>query len=274
MRRHLPLRIAATMAAGTFLCGCPNPNLYTTPRTLNPGDIQVQIAAEGIGASYNQTTTSPNPNGTGTVTQTTSASFALPMVPTAGIRFGLADGLELGARVANFDTLAGDLKVRLLKGSLDLAVDPGLQFIYLGSISSTDSAGNSTSVSAGVVYFHVPLLVGFNVSPTVSLIATPGFVYALSTASVNASSSTSSSTQAALSSGVMGRLGFGVNIRTSKKLSIQPEITFMKDFQNDEVLFYIFGLGFNIGAQPDYSDIGGGGSAPPAPAAPPAAPTQ
>jgi hypothetical protein len=254
------------MTASVFLCGCPNPNLYTTPRTLNPGDLQVQIAAEGIGASFNQTTTTPNANGTGSTSQTTTASFALPMVPTAGIRYGLVDGFELGARVANFDTLAADGKIRLLKGTLDLAVDPGLQFIYLGGVSSTDSNGQTTSASAGIVYLHVPLLVGFNVSPTVSLIATPGFVYAALFGSV--SSGASQTQQAALSSGVMGRLGLGVNIRTSKKLSLQPEITFMKAFQNNDALLYIFGLGFNIGAQPDYSDLGGGGEA--APGAPPA----
>jgi hypothetical protein len=45
----------------------------------------------------------------------------------------------------------------------------------------------------------------------------------------------------------------------------------MKAFQNTDALLYIFGFGFNIGAQPDYSDLGGGGGPPP-PAAPVAAP--
>jgi hypothetical protein len=245
------------LASGAFLCGCPNPNLYTTPRTLNPGDVQLQVAAEGIGATFNTTTTTQNADGT-TTTQPSTASFLVPMIPT------------VGARVANFDTLAGDAKIRLLKGTVDLALDPGLQFIYLAGISSTDSQGNAETVGAGVFYFHVPLLIGFNVSPTVSLIASPGFVFSVATASVDTSDNTQ---EAALSSGVWGRLGFGVNIRTSKKVSIQPEITFMKDFQNDNILLYIFGLGFNIGAQPDYSDIGwGGGSAPSPPPPPPPPP--
>ena len=268
MRLYRLMRVVTLLAAGCLLSGCPNPNLYTTPRTLNPGDFQVQVAAEGIGANFNSTTTTPNANGTGTTTQTSSASFLLPMIPTVGVRYGVAEGFEFGARVANFDTIAADGKIRLLKGTLDLALDPGLQFIYLGSISSSDSQGNSTSASVGVIYFHVPLLVGFNVSPTVSLVASPGFVYAVTTANVSSSNQTQ---EATLSSGILGRLGFGVNIRTSKRLSIQPEITFMKAFQNTDALLYIFGLGFNIGAQPDYSDLGGGG-APPPPAAPVAAP--
>jgi len=171
MRVDWPLPIATLATACALLCGCPNPNLYTTPRTLNPGDLQLQIAAEGIGASYNSTTSTPNASGTGSTSSTTTASFVLPMVPTVGLRYGVVDGFELGARVANFDTLAADGKIRLLKGTLDLAVDPGLQFIYLGSISTSDGQGNTSSVSAGVVYFHVPLLVGLNVSPNVSLVA-------------------------------------------------------------------------------------------------------
>jgi hypothetical protein len=204
MRLHWPLRLLTLLAAGSTLCGCPNPNLYTTPRTLNPGDLQLQVAAEGIGASFNTSTTTENANGNGTTTQSSSASFLLPMIPTIGVRYGVAEGFELGARVANFDTLAGDAKIRLLKGTVDLALDPGLQFIYLGGVSSTDSQGNTQSVSAGVVYFHVPLLIGFNVSPTVSLVASPGFVYAVTTASVDTSNQQQ---EAALTSGVLGLRG-------------------------------------------------------------------
>ncbi|MGO9839107.1 MAG: hypothetical protein ACLP1X_33405 [Polyangiaceae bacterium] len=203
MRLHRPLYAATLIGTSFLLCGCPNPNLYTTPRTLNPGDVQFQVAAEAFGASLQSTTTTTNADGT-TSPQTTSVSVFTPTVPTIGVRVGVADGLELGARIANFDTLAGDAKIRLLKGTLDLAIDPGLQFIYLGSISTNDGQGNTSSTSVGIMYFHVPLLIGFNVSPNVSLIATPGFVYALATANESADSTTQ---QATLSTGVLGRLG-------------------------------------------------------------------
>ena len=185
MRLYRPLSIATLVATSFLLCGCPNPNLYTTPRTLNPGDVQFQVAAEAFGATLQSTSTVTNADGT-TSPQTTSVSVFTPTVPTIGVRIGVADGFEVGARIANFDTLAGDLKIRLLKGTLDLAIDPGLQFIYLGSITTSDGNGNSTSASVGIMYFHVPLLVGFNVSPTVSLVASPGFVYALATANERA----------------------------------------------------------------------------------------
>jgi hypothetical protein len=243
----LALRLAGCAAAAAFLPGCPNPDLYTTPRTIDPGTVQFQVALEGIGASYNgtqQTTTTNSAGNTTTQQQTVSESFFLPMVPTVGVRVGLADGLELGARIPNLDSLAADLKVRLLKGTLDLAIDPGLQGFYL---SVGDTGG-------GILYFHVPLLVGFNVSKSVSLVATPGIGFAV--ASVSGDNGNSQQ-QVAGTSGVLGRLGFGVNIRLSKKFSLQPEVTFMKAFADTDALIYVFGLGFNVGAQPDYSDLDG-----------------
>jgi hypothetical protein len=259
------VRLAACSAAAALLPGCPNPDLYTTPRTLDPGAVQVQVALEGIGASYNSTSTSTNANGQPVSTQVSESIF-LPMAPTVGVRVGVADGVEVGARIPNLDSLAGDVKVRLLKGQFDLAVDPGLQGFYL-------SVGDA---SLGVMYLHLPLLVGLNLSKSVTLVASPGIAYAILTGSE--SGGNGSQQVAGGTSGVIGRLGFGVNLRLAKKFSIQPELTFMKAFQNDNALIYVFGLGFNIGAQPDYSDLDPStapalpGEAPAAPAAPAPAP--
>jgi hypothetical protein len=260
------LAAGACAAFAALLPGCPNPNLYTTPRTLDPGAVQVQVAPEMFGASFTETTstTATASNGTTTTTtQTTPASFLLPTVPSVGIRAGLADGVEIGGRIPNFDSLAADLKLRLVKGAIDVAVDPGIQFYYLAF-----SAGDGTSESFGVVYLHAPLLVGLNLSKSVSIVASPGFVYTIATASVNDGSNVQ---QVAGTTGVMGRMGVGFNIRPSKKFSIQPELTFMKAFQNTDALIYVFGLGLNFGAQPDYSDLDTSGSTPAAPTAAPAA---
>jgi hypothetical protein len=247
MKVDVSLRIAACAGVALLLPGCPNPNLYTTPRTLDPGKVQFQVAPEAFGATFNQTTTNNSTNPP--TTQTNSESFLLPAVPTIGIRAGIVDGFELGARLPNFDSLGLDGKIRLVKGSIDLAVDPGVQFYYF-SVSS-----NGNGVGLGVFYLHVPLLVGFNVSKAVTLVASPGFVYALA----SASASSGSNTQAvAGTTGVMGRIGIGVNVRASKRFSVQPELTFMKAFQDTDALMYMFGLGFNIGAQPDYSDLEAG----------------
>ena len=46
-------RLAVASAGLVFLlAGCPNPNTYTTPRTLDPGQVQWQVAAEVIGVDY------------------------------------------------------------------------------------------------------------------------------------------------------------------------------------------------------------------------------
>jgi hypothetical protein len=217
MRLHWPFRIAASVAAVVCLCGCPNPNAYTTPRTLNPGALQWQVAAEGWGATFNQ----PVPNSSGVGVHTESVSIFTPTLPSFGIRYGLSDGFELGARVSNLDSLSGDLKVRLLKSTFDLAVDPGVQFYYL-SVSTTDASNQNVSESAAVFYFHLPVLLGVNFSEGFSVVLSPGVTYALATATVNAGNNTQ---QAAGSTGLMARGGIGFDIRFSKKFALHPEFT-------------------------------------------------
>jgi hypothetical protein len=254
MRLDWPLRIATPALAALLLCGCPNPNTYTTPRTLNQGDLQLQVAAEAFGASFNQTV--PNQN-VGTHTET--ASVFTPVLPTVGVRYGLADGFELGARVTNLDSLSLDGKIRLIKGTFDLAVDPGVQGYYL-SVSGSDAANQTTNSSAAVFYFHVPVLLGLNLSEATSIVLSPGFTYGAATTSITSGNNTQ---QAGGATGVMGRLGAGVDIRLSKKFALHPEITFIKSFTDSEALLYLFGLGFNIGAQPDFSDMRGAPEAAP-----------
>jgi hypothetical protein len=229
--------------AALLLCGCPNPNTYQTPRTLDPGKVQVNIAAEGIGANY------------------AGGSVWAPMLPTVGLRVGVLDGFDLGFREQNFDSLGMDAKIRLLKSTFDLALDPGLQGFYL----------NVNGVGAGVFYFDLPVLLGINFSRSVSLVLSPGVVYDLLTANVSSSSGVSGS---ATATGWLGRLGVGIDFRVSKKLAIHPEVTLLDNF-GDGATIWVFGIGFNVGAQPDYSDIGGGDSNDaPAPSAAPADSTQ
>jgi hypothetical protein len=254
MRLDRLTRIAGAFAAPLLLCGCPNPNTYTTPRTLDPGKVQWQIAPEAIGVNYNQTV-----NGT-----TQSASAILPMVPTFGARVGMVDGFDMGFRLTNLDSASVDGKIRLVKSQFDVALDPGLQGFYV----------SANGTAAGVLYMHLPVLLGLNLSENVSIVASPGVVYAVVTSTTNSGSGVQG---AATASGLFGRLGVGMDFRTSKTFAIHPEITFMRQFSDIDALIYVFGIGFNIGAQPDYSDLaagatgdgsGGGGAAPPASAAP------
>jgi hypothetical protein len=191
------------------------------------------------------------------------------MVPSFGVRYGIADGFELGAHAQNFDSLEADLKIRLLKGTLDLAVDPSAQGFYY-SVTV-----HNTSTSIGVTYLHLPLLVGFNLSKSVSIVASPGFAWALVSGSVTDAGGTQG---ASATSGAIGRLGVGFDFRIGQHFALHPEVTFLKAFSSTDAVFYVFGLGFNFGAMPDYSDLegrgGGGNSPPPPPSGQPAAPAQ
>jgi hypothetical protein len=243
----------ASVGVVLAVSGCPNPNTYTTPRTLDPGKVQWQVAPEVIGVNYKTTNGSTDANGN---LVKTNAGGVLPMLPSFGMRIGLADGLELGLRAPNLEPAAADAKIRLVKGSFDMALDPGLQF-YFGS-----SNGNGYAT----VFLHAPLLLGFNLSEKTSIVLSPGLVYAQNTASgVVATAVTGSSAVA----GFMGQLGVGVDFRTSHRFSVHPEITVMQQFTGSQDLFLVVGgIGFNFGAQPDYSDLRGDAGPPAEPTAP------
>jgi hypothetical protein len=220
--------------------GCPNPNTYTTPRTLDRGTVQSQVAVEGIGvdykARYGSTDSNANPI-------KTDVLAGLPVFPTFGVRFGAAEGLEIGLRLPNGEPFAADAKIRLLKGPVDVALDPGLQ-LYLGSAN-----GNSFAA----LNLQAPALLGFNFSRDYSLVLSPGLAYAQNTATnVYATGVAGSSTAA----GFMARLGIGFDYRVSRRLAIHPEVTLMRQFTGSEdLLLCVGGIGFNFGAQPDYSDL-------------------
>ncbi|HLK88728.1 MAG TPA: hypothetical protein VKZ18_02475 [Polyangia bacterium] len=236
-----------------FLTGCPNPNTYTTPRTIGSGNIQHSLAAEAWGFSI----PASSAYSTG---ETLSATF--PTLPTYTLRIGLGDSWEIAARLANMSSLGGEIKWNFLRsGTLDLAIDPSIQYFHL---SVSDSNNSNTSLSVG--YLHLPILVGINFSRAVSLVLTPGVTYGF--ASATDSSTTSGTNQAEATTGAIARFGIGFDFRMTSSFALHPEITFLRGLGTEQTILYMFGLGFNFGSMPNYDDVGGG----PAPAPPPSAP--
>lgn len=225
-----------------FLAGCPNPQTYGTPRTLDPGKWQVVVAAEAFGVSGDTTRT----NSSGQVT-TERQSFYFPNLPSAGARVGLADRVDFGFGLKNLYSPTLDLKVNFLKTKyFDMSVDPMINYIFVAGGS------NANGGTLQLFYFHVPLLLGINFSEAVSLVLTPGFVYGLAIGTGSASNATGSF----FGSAPWLRFGGGVNIRVNRKIALQPEVTMMKSFSaetaNATALFFGFGVSFLN--QPDYSE--------------------
>jgi hypothetical protein len=245
VRAGLASRVGFLAASSMVLFGCPNPNTYTTPRTIGSGHFQGSIAAEAWG--YIPTGSAND------APQTHSETY--PTAPTVTVRLGLGDRWEIGARVANVSSLGGDLKYNFLKSSrIDLALDPAFQIFELEENNTDGSSQTAT-------FFHVPLLVGVNVSPTVSLVFTPGASWGFTSGGMisfrNATGQVGSTT------GAIWRFGVGADFRMTPRFAFHPEITFLRGLGTN--IIYMAGLGFNFGAMPSYDDVGGG----PPPAPPP-----
>jgi hypothetical protein len=240
------LRLAALVAtpvALVVLTGCPNPNTYGTPRTVPAGKVQMVASLEGVGVSTSSQSSTVN----GATTTVAGESFYAPTAPSVGVRIGLTDSLDLGLRLSELSSLQADAKFNFLKSNVfDMAVAPGLQGAYV-------SAGGT---SLGLVYINLPLILGINFSHAATLVLTPGFTYAVATASVADGSGTGAF---ANGSAPLIRMGVGFNIRIGNQFALQPEVTALKGFNDLGALYWNFGLGFLIGtsknAMPNYDDV-------------------
>ena len=155
-------------------------------------------------------------------------------------------------------SLGTDVKWNPFKSSgIDLAIDPAFQIFEL---TLNEGTGNET---LRVAYLHVPLLVGLNISRTVSLVLAPGVTWGFVSGSV--ASSSSGTDRASATTGAIGRFGIGADFRLMPGFALHPEITCFRGLGTDNTIIYMAGIGFNFGAMPNYDDVGGG----PPPSPPP-----
>jgi len=237
---------------GLFATGCPNPNTYGTPRTVPKGKVAHTIASEAIGYRITRR------DAYVTESEPRNHSTAIPVMPSYMLRVGIVDRLDFGFRAANFTSLGIDLKLNFVRTpSFDLALDPMVQ--WAGLVVDT-------------THYHLPLLIGINLSDSFSIVATPGIMYA--TSELDKTLDLAEASQIMGTTGLSARFGLGFNARVSPKFAIQPELTFMRalnpptDTEFENVTIFVFGVGFNIGNLPDFSDANG--EPPPAPASAPA----
>ena len=222
-------RLGALGVIGALCTGCPNPQTYGTPRTTPTGKIQHSVAAEGVGVASEL------------------GSAAVPTFPTYTLRVGLADSLDIGARVANFTSLGADVKWNFIKSdSFDMAMDPGFQFFRIGGVSV---AHGSSTDSLTILYLNAPLMFGINLGDSVSIVPTAGVTWAWASVERNTSDPLDAATSGA---GLMLRPGLGFDFRVAPNFALHPEFTFLKVLEEDTGVFYVFGIGFNFGNLPKY----------------------
>jgi hypothetical protein len=232
--------LALAGLAALWLTGCPNPNIYGTPRTVEPGRLTHTIAAEWIGYAFEETITD---EATGEqLTERNQGMLTVP--PTYILRIGLAERLDMGVRVNNMASLGVDLKGNFLRSDdVDLALAPGLQWL---------------SVGFNVYHVHVPLLLGVNFSETTSLVLTPGVMYGFSDYQSITGEDSSELDRLLGAEGLYARAGMGVNIRISPKFAMQPEVGMVRavsaadDAQVSAAMTYMLGVGFTLGRLPSY----------------------
>lgn len=234
--------LGLVMASGLAATGCPNANTYGTARTTPKGEISHSISAEGFGAQVEYARVDSNGQ-----TQEDEADVFVPLPPSYHLRVGASDSVDLGFHVYNMSSLGFDGKVNVLKGRVDLALDPGVQW-YRYSFGS----GNDERTSVNVVYLHGPLLIDFNVNETLSFVVTPGVEYAYVSSDVDGDGELD---VAVGSEGVFARFGLGIDLRASKKFALHPEVTVFRNFRDETALLYMAGIGFNFGALPSFADV-------------------
>jgi len=233
----IAIRVASTGAVAALCSGCPDPNIYGTPRTTPVGKLSHTVAVQTASYSFDNT------KQLGGVSD--RATTLLP--PSYQLRIGVVDTLDIGIRAALASTLGVDIKWNFIKTDVfDMAFDPSIQASYYDSCSSDGG-------SHGQVYGNLPLLFGINVSDSVSVVPTAGITYGCASRVTLFGHSPSESAD---TRGVMLRGGLGVEVRVSPKFGLHPEITSLTYVGSDSkpaVSWLVFGLGFNLGALPQWS---------------------
>jgi hypothetical protein len=215
-------------AIATLASACADPNTYGTPRTTPTGEFHGSLAAVGVG----------------TLNDGKSLDWTI-QPPTYTLRYGVAERTDLGFRFAGLSTLGVDAKQNFARGKLDLAVDPMLQWF----------GGLTAELPAPRFHTHLPLLVGLNLSRSVSIVATPGVAGAFGFGAVGSNTPTTARIRRVAETGLFGRLGLGLDLRLSESVAIHPEVTAMQHIGDPSVTLVYFGIGVAQGALPSYEDI-------------------
>lgn len=207
-------RALVTLVAGAWGCaGCLSSTSFGTARTVAPGEIAHQV---GITAFVR-----PDDGGDATL-------YPFP-IPSYGLRAGITEDVDVGARASLVGQLSMDAKWTALETSL---VELAIGGAVWAAIYPTRSDGEESALMTGV---ELPLIAGLNVTRFLSLVAHGGPGYALVPASGVG--------------GVVLRAGGGVAFR-GDGFVIQPEVSTLIDTARGETIDVAAGVGLMLGAVP------------------------
>lgn len=200
------LAYAVTLAVVAPLTGCASFSTMGLARTMNKGGIQGWVAPGGGGAIATESGT--------------SVGAGYPLLE-GGIRYGVTDNVELGAKLG-FDGITLQSKFGLVRSptmehGVDLSVAPQVGFIGYGA--STSGSGSSSSSFVGVLTAQLPILFGIDFGGH-ELVFGPRVVDQVLFG--NFSSGTSGGSGVADLLYVGGSIGFA--IRVSPYVRIMPEV--------------------------------------------------
>jgi len=237
----------AALALG-FVAGCASFSTMKTARAIDPGTTQVTAAGSVVGATV------PFDDNTGRVHHPADPQFEL------GVRYGIVDGLDLGAKVWS---LGGELNstISLVRSRFfDLALAPSVGLVNYSFGTMCDIYGNcDNTISVLELYAKIPLLFGlrFGRWQEHEFVFGPEVVPITVLTGDDYGNSTSQS--GALLGGVLG-----VSFKCAPWLRIMPEVTilapvatyfgpvdpnttYINGYGRSGSLFYQAALGFSWG---------------------------
>jgi hypothetical protein len=219
-------RVLLIPLALVLLSGCPSLSTLQTPSTVPKGHTRFGIGAEAVHFSDTN-----DDNG---------SSFTLdidtfPQLEFSA-RYGLTDDIDIGAKLYALGVELG-LKYQFLRGPLDIAIAPAASYATLDSGGGEDSRVH-------IVYLHAPLLLGYNVSDSVTLGFGPKLLLAAAIGSTDATDT------GVFAGGVVLAGGFvNLPLRVGNAFWIAPEINVYTPI-GESRLIWQGGLVFLFGGPP------------------------
>lgn len=231
IHRSYPVALAAFSSMG--LLACPSPNLYSTPRTVAPGKVVHTLAAEGLSIRKRDSA------GLG-------PSFDGVTFPVYGARLGIVDRVDLGFRYAGSATFGVDPKIWMIKGPIDVAVNPAAhcQTAFMWGWEPNPHGDGGSSNKSAMLRLYFPLVLGWELSRWATIVATPGAAWGADLSGRSGED------------GWMARSGLGLNLVGSSRVSFQPEVTWLRTLDRaPRASMVVFGLGVSFGELPENDQV-------------------